>query len=372
MVSLVKISNVEETNNNLKFTLSNINLSYVNALRRILLSEIPCIVFKTQTHQENLVNIIINKSRFNNELIKQRLSCIPIHIDDIDNFPHEDYQVELDIKNDTDIIIYATSEQFKIKNTKLNVYLASAEVKKIFPPDPITGYFIDIVRLRPKLSGNIDEEQLKLVATLSVGNANEDGMFNVVSTCAYGNTLDPVKIKDVWTEKEPHLKEKYSKEEIEFLKNDWLLLDAKRLYIEDSFDFIVESVGIYNNFKLVELAASIIIKKLYVTLESIKNNNDLITDAVDTLNNCYIIILENQDYTVGNILEHCLYSKYFVEKKELTYVGFLKKHPHDLNSFIKISFKNLISKDEIIIMLEECVNYSILVLNSIKEHFSNG
>ena len=48
MASLPKISNVDEYNNTLKFTLSNINVSYANAIRRILLSDIPCIVFKSE------------------------------------------------------------------------------------------------------------------------------------------------------------------------------------------------------------------------------------------------------------------------------------------------------------------------------------
>ena len=55
MASSVKISNLEETNNLLKFTLSNINLSYANAIRRVLLSNIPCIVFRTNPHNENKV-----------------------------------------------------------------------------------------------------------------------------------------------------------------------------------------------------------------------------------------------------------------------------------------------------------------------------
>ena len=50
-----------------------------------------------------------------------------------------------------------------------------------------------------------------------------------------------------------------------------MLLDAKRLFIEDSFDFTIETIGIYSNYKLLELGISLIIKKLYVTLESLKN-----------------------------------------------------------------------------------------------------
>ena len=148
-------------------------------------------------------------------------------------------------------------------------------------------------------------------------------------------------------------------------------MDAKRIFLEDSFDFIIETVGIYNNFKLMELACAILIKKLYSTLESLKGNSDLIYDAPDTMENSYIIKLENEDYSVGKILEYCLYSKYFEDKKELTYVGFLKKHPHDTFSIIKVACKDINSKDDILSMIEESVNNSVVLINSIRSYFSN-
>lgn len=372
METIAKISNIEENNNILKFTVNNINVSYINAIRRTLLSNIPCIVLKNKSSTENLINIFINKSRLNNELLKQRLCSIPVHINATEEFPFNDYILELDKKNTTNTIIYATTEDFKIKNVNSGIYLSPNEVSKIFPPDPITGDFIDIARLRPKLSENLSEEHIKLEAILSIGDAAEDGMYNVVSTCAYGNTLDSVKIKEVWEEKEKGLKDKVSKEDIEFMKKDWLLLDAKRLFIDDSFDFIIETVGIYDNFKLIELACSVLIKKIYGMIELLKHDGNLISENADTLPNCYTIIFKNEDYTVGKILEYCLYSKYFIEKKEINFVGFLKKHPHDEDSIIKISFKQIISIDEILIILEECANQSILLINSIKEYFTGG
>lgn len=371
MESSAKITNLDESNDILKFTLNNINVSYANAIRRVLLSNIPCVVFKSQPYEENNINITINKTRLNNELLKQRISSIPIHIDDLENFQIEDYIVELSKTNNTTNIIYATTEDFKIKNVKLNQYLETSEVRQLFPPDPISGDYIILVHLRPKLNDSVEGDSIEFNAKLTISTAVEDGVFNVVSTCAYGNTLDAIKIKEVWETKEKELAQQHSKEEIEFMKKDWLLLDAKRIFQKDSFDFIIETIGIYSNFKLMELACAILIKKLYKTLESLKGNSDLIKDGADTMENCYIITLENEDYSVGKILEYCLYQKYFEDKKELNYVGFLKKHPHDTFSIIKIACKEINSKDDIIFMVEECVNYSVILINSIRTYFSN-
>ncbi len=61
--------------------------------------EIPCFVFRTFPHNENKVEMLINTSRHNNEILKQRLGCIPIHIDDME-FPYEDHRIEVNKKND--------------------------------------------------------------------------------------------------------------------------------------------------------------------------------------------------------------------------------------------------------------------------------
>lgn len=366
-----KISNVEETNDILTFNISNIDVCYVNGIRRVILSDIPCYVFKSQPHNDNNINIIINKTRLNNELIKQRMSCIPIHIDDIYNFPFENYVIELNLKNDEKEIIYATSENFKIKNIKTNTYINQSEVKKIFPPNKITGDYIDIVRLRPKLNDNYPSEEIHLEATLTVATANEDGAFSVVSTCSYSNTKDPIQIKEEWSKKENELKEKkLNKLEIEKIKTDWMLLDSKRYYIENSFNFILETIGIYTNYKIMELACNILITKLYKILENIKNNVDLIKEINDTMENSYIIELINEDYTIGKIIENNLYNKYFIKEKRLNYIGSIVPHPHSKVIIIKISAKDILSTDDIIVMLNECVNNSILILNDIKEYFN--
>ena len=66
-------------------TISNINCSLANALRRVILANIPTVVFRTSPYEKNDATFHINTSRLNNEILKQRLSCIPIHISDMEN-----------------------------------------------------------------------------------------------------------------------------------------------------------------------------------------------------------------------------------------------------------------------------------------------
>jgi DNA-directed RNA polymerase II subunit RPB3 len=358
----------------LKFRISGINVSLANALRRIIIAEIPTIVFRTTPHDKNLADITINTTRMNNEIIKQRLSCVPIHITDTE-FPLQDYIVEVEKKNTSDTIDFVTTKDFKIKNIQTNTYVKDAERDKIFPTDPITGDYIDLVRLRPKLSDEIDGEHLKLTCKLDIGTAREDGAFNVVSTCAYAASPDPIKINAEWTEKSKLLKkEGMSKEEIEFAEKDWRLLDAKRYTMSDTFDFIVESVGVFSNESIVFKASHVMMDKLKLFIEDIQSKSELVEKANSTIPNCFDITLINEDYTLGKVLEFILYSKHYdrsssVSDKSLSYCGFRKPHPHISVSVIRLGFNDEVDSTVIVSYLINAATDAIKVYEKIAEHF---
>ena len=362
-----KLGNFTTDDNYLKFTLSGVNVSIANALRRIILSEIPTIVFRTSPYEENLVDFQLNTTRMNNEIIKQRLSCIPIHITDTD-FDYNDYVVEADLYNDTDSVMYLTTADFKIKNTKNDNYLTDGQVKKIFPPDPISNDYIEIVRLRPKISDVIPGEQIKFTAKFDIGTAKQDSAFNVASTCSYGASIDPIRINEVWTNKVKELQATGEKKEtIAAIKKDWDLLDAKRIILDDSFEFKIETVGPFTNYMIVHKAANIMNSKLKKFADDIQTNESMIKDSDSTIQYCYDIILENEDHTLGKVLEYILYTKYYqidktnideeVTNNNLTYCGFSKPHPHINRSILRIAFVNNKEKIDIVSLL---VNLSLI------------
>jgi len=90
-----KISQISEEHGILKFTLSGINVSLANAIRRIVLNNVETVVFRTETYGDNMCKISVNTCRLHNEILKQRLSCIPIHSTKLDELPGK-YIMELD------------------------------------------------------------------------------------------------------------------------------------------------------------------------------------------------------------------------------------------------------------------------------------
>ena len=335
-----RISNLREENGFLKFTLLDCNMSIANALRRIIVSDIPTFVFRTYPYSENKAEITHNTTRFHNEIIKQRISCIPIHIDDMD-FPYKDYVVEVDVKNDTDSILYVTTKDFKIKNIKTEVYSDESAVRAIFPPSSVTGDYIEFARLQPKLSENIDGERLTLRCGLDIGMASQDGAFNVISTCAYECTPDVAKANEVWSEKEAPMKKSNIKEtEVEFEKKNWFLLEAKRYYQPNSYDFIIESVGVFENSEIVIKACKIMISKCEKFLYDLEHGKVSIVPSETTLKNGFDVTLVNEDYTLGKVIEFYLYQQNFIADKTLSFCGFRKSHPHATDSIIRVAFHN--------------------------------
>ena len=83
--------------------------------------------------------------------------------------------------------------------------------------------------------------------------------------------------------------------------------------------------------------------------------------------NCYDIILTNQDYTLGKIIEYAFHTKYY-ESKIATFCGFQKKHPHDDFSIIRLSFINEVEpKSEINSIIEYTCQVGKRIFNHIKD-----
>ena len=363
-----KIDNISDKGNTLHFTLSGMNVSLANALRRTILSDVPIVVFKTSPYEENKATIYTNTTRLNNEILKQRLSCIPIHIRDL-KIPLKNYLLELKEENITDTVMVVTTEHFKIKNLQTDSYLSEKDVREIFPPSDITGYFIDFVKLRPKISDELPGEKIHLTCEFTISNAKDDGMFNCVSTCAYGFTPDNVKIKEELGKKLQAWKDMgMNAEDVEFESKNWQLLDALRITKKDSYDFTIESIGIYSNQEIIQKACDILIRKL----DSINTQIDVdeleINVSDNTMENCFDIRLKDEDYTIGKVIEYFMYTNYFEGLKTLSFCGFKKFHPHDVDSIVRVAYIDPIDISMIKQNMKECLNNGIEVFTNIKKN----
>ena len=281
----------------LEFTIKNTNVSIVNGLRRTLLTNITNSVIDSKQSE-----FYANTGRLHNEILKQRLDCIPVHIKDTSLL--SDLLLEVNMSNDTDSLMYITTKDFKMKNISTDTYLTDEAVEKIFPPNKLTKYFVLFSRLRPKISNDIPGEKLHFTARFKEGIAKENGAYNVVSIAAYANTPDKSSQAERWDQIEENLQKKgLNQKDIDYERKNWYTLGAKRIYLKDSFDFKCQSVGVYTNLELIQLACDKIKQQLQDVHDKCSSQIYEIKMRSTAMNNSADFILQGYDYTIGKIIE---------------------------------------------------------------------
>ena len=351
----------------LTFTMDSVDVSVANSIRRVILSEIPTLVLdsseKEHVEDENIA-IYKNNTILNNEIIKQRLSCIPVHEPDLNSFAYNNYKIEIDVHNDTLEKKPVTTEHIKIKNINTDEYLDEKTTRRMFPKCQLTDQFIDIVYLEPMYDKQM-MEHLHLECGFAVGTAMENGCYNVASTCTYMNTKDEQMIEAKWKEMEAKMVN--DDEETKLIKRkDFLNLDAERIFKPNSYDFKIQSVGVYKNRDLVKIACDVMIQKMKNFINLISSNPEFIKENNAFMDNCYDIEMHDEDFTLGKVMENITYIKCFANEKSINYVSCYKTHPHETNIFLRIAFPSETDKSNVVKMLEGVVNDCTIVYDTIK------
>ena len=368
-MALPKVNNIQQENGVLTFQLQNANVSVANAIRRTILSSVESIGFITTPYEKCKVKFLKNSTNLNNEIMKQRLSCIPVHLKDL-TLNLDDYIVELKVKNTTNTILDVTTKDFKIKNIKTDNYLSDSELSRIFPKNEYTKEHILFCKLKPSVNDEIPGQEIHFEAKLSIVKPSMDYAFNVASTCSYAFTNDKVKAEQVWKKKEDELKKNgISEEELIDEKENFMLLEAKRSFIKDSFDFMIESIGVFDNNYLVSRACEILLNDLGTIEENVDTQNLLIENG-ETMEKSYDIMFDNIDYTIGKLLEYGFYKLYFENEKALSFVNYNKPHPYDTSSFVRIMFSNeAYGKSQLYAFFKNVLIYLKQQLKSVQEQF---
>ena len=351
--SQITVQPLEETDNTFRFTLAGLNVSLANGLRRTIQDDIPSYVFDVKT-----CKVDVNTGRLHNEILKQRLQCIPIHskvdmegwlASKPDHNLFEKYAMELDVQNNGDHTIYVTTSDFRIKNKTNGRFLTEQELGRIFPLNKLTNSPVIFARLRPRISESVPGEHLKLSCDFAISTADENSAFTSTCCSAYGNTIDPEAADKAWDATELRIRDEAAKKsesidaaEIAFQKKNFQILDRQRYFVKDSFDFNIESVGVYEPRELCKMACVRLKTQFEALASEIESDNVTILNSEVTMKNCFDFILEHGDYTVGKILEYYLYENGFVAKGQaepiFQFCGFKKFHPHDSHSVIRVSY----------------------------------
>ena len=387
-----------------EFELANIQTSMANAIRRLIISDVKTVGFRTEPYKACDLNVFVNDTPLHNQFVLHRISMIPIHIAHPDKFDIDDYLFIIDMSNNTNSIINITSEDFQIKRISTNKLLPRSEVMKFFPPNPITGDYILIDKLRPKyfvpsktVSQEVIDEMGKVFTKktddimkfhiegkASISNSRENGHYSPVSCATYINTVDSEKAKLGLKEYISKMLEIAKNENITPMTTEQLtrrfdLTEKARFFYKNNkdepnvFSFKIETIGVIPPLIIFHRSIDILKEKINNFISNLVNKNeDIITiKSSQQLSGGFDIIVKNEDDTLGNIIQThlCLmYADYLLPKdqRKLKFIGY--KRPHPLEKHIIFALQGETDNIEVIIteIIKPGCNQIIKVLNKIQ------
>lgn len=304
-------------NNRYSFEIHDVDLGIINGIRRVILGDIPIVGFDGEIHPS--LTIETNTGPLHNEIMLHRLGLIPIYFSEqeTDEFVSDDYEFSLDVENKELTTINVTSHDFSA--SKLGVELSKKTIQRLFPVDSITKDPVLITRLRAG-------ERLKVVKGRAIkSSASHHAGFSAVSLCTFEFKQDP----------------------IESIKKT-NIIDKERTYIKNSYGdpttilFTIESECALTPKYLVSKALDLLINKLHKILQNI-NIDEQTYIKFDTTETGGQFTFENEDDTLGNLLQSTLHNHYIRENKPgprdtyILYIGYYCPHPLDSTMVLRIN-----------------------------------
>lgn len=308
------------------FEIHNVDISIVNGIRRVILTDIPVVGFRGEENPS--IEMIVNNGPLHNEFMLHRIGLIPIHLtnEETETFDSAHYDFEVDVSNTSQNRMNVTTEDFKVtKNGTV------AKPSKYFPPDEYTKEYALITRLRPG-------ERLHFKAKAVKSTAREHASFSPVSLCAFSYMVDPSSSAQGILEKER-----------DFYKNEYG--EATQVL------FKLETVAALTPQYLVDKALSILIDKIDKFMESEAFNEPVRVD------NGMEFHINGEDDTLGYLLQSLMHNHYIRAKNEttnnkpVTYVGYYSPHPLETSVVVKVTIKDhdQVEDDEYIdVMRDSC------------------
>lgn len=372
-----------------------LNKSIINSLRRVLLSSIPSVGFRTEMDNSD-IKILKNTTQLHNEFILHRIGMIPLYIDP--SKYNKDYLFKLKVESSTenpitkisakDFDIFALkegekpSEDNSIQIDKYNnTPITDKEKEKIFRPF-LGKYYCEITELKSTNSETLKEE-LELYGVPRVSYAYEDARWQAVSCATYSFKKDDKLFLNVLNEK---MKIDNVNEEDKYDYSKSLsITESERYYHRDNrcepywYEFKIDSQHSLNSKQLFIKSCEILINELENFKEEIpqilnKEDSETRFSIEQKKDNVFTLFVHGNDDTIGNILQTYIVNE-IIEKTDtdFTVCGYKKTHPLEetiffniaLNPGIKISNQRTIVS--IIELFTEACNGLIKIYTNIKK-----
>jgi DNA-directed RNA polymerase subunit L len=341
------------------FHIVGVPLCVVNALRRALFSDVKTAAIPfdpTGSLQERDAGIKfhVNTSVMHNEMLGHRIALVPLGFDEaqLATFDPAKYKFVLHVKNTGEEAVAVTTADFKVLN-EADAAMPQAFRDAVFPPSPVTGDHVLLMRLRPG-------EELHLEARARLGRGRENARWMPVSRCFFVNHVDPAKF-------EASLKVKAEKADVnkeedgdayEALRGQHAVLDGLRDFVTDEhgepveFDFTVitesrlrPALLVRDGFRVLSdkvrrMAAALTPNAAWASYSSADSGgvDEIAVAQLPNMDDMYQLLVRGEDHTLGNLVQGLLYTHWVIDggSEEVTFIGYHQPHPLEGNIVFKI------------------------------------
>lgn len=352
----------------ISFEIQDVDLSVVNSLRRVILSEIKNVGFHFDPNdfsEEKDIKIITNNTPLHNEFLQHRIALIPIHITplELESWDENKYTFVINKVNNTGSLLNVYSNDIQVFDNETKTVDKSA-TSRFFPPNNITKDYILINKINPQKNS-----KLHLEAKATVGTATKAASYGIVSNVSIEFVVDEKAAKKELDKFITANKDKDTEENLIYQFNS---IERERHYHRNKyrepnlFKFSITSESklpcayIFNN--AIKILKDKIIQFQNSDYEIINNNM------------LFSIIIKNEGHTLGNLYQSLTFNHYIRENinndYKLTYVGYNIPHPLEKILLIKMKGDKLLILDDIHSFIKSSCDYIYNLLNDLEIHWN--
>ncbi len=364
----MQFTNLKKSQDNLSytFTLANTNVTYANTLRRLILTGVETVAFRSDmTSNGTTTDVIIKKNDtpMTNEMLAARIGLIPINIKEPLKWKSDNYLFSINVSSDKNNVKYVKASDFVVSDIEIKNDDAKYDQKEeptiistkdFFPPNHITGDTCLIAFLQPG-SGS-QQQTVEIVAKATIGTGREHARFSPVSQCSYEYTPDTneQRIQEMFLSWLTVAKKvsNIDKESQRYkdLYNEFKTMQIKRCFMIDekgepySFDFTVETIGVLSVPYIVERACEVgeNMCSRYANINQGDLPDEITISSADCKLSGFDFLVRGHDHTLGNLLQTWIVEN-IIEKNidpNITYAGYCVPHPLRDEMVLRIGVKD--------------------------------
>lgn len=328
-----------------KFTLSPTDVAYANTLRRVILTEVETVAFRSailENGSTSDVTIEKNSTPMSNEMLAHRIGLLPIFVTNPLEWKPETYTFKLNVVNDKSDPLDVTASDIQVfKDRGAEEEPLPIPSGEFFRLDPISQATPLLAVLKGRVT-NQEPEVLSFKAKATVGTGRENAAFIPVSQCAYRYTPDEDATRrkeffGAWLTNHKNINtaelEENATRKAE-LEREFSTMEVNRCFLVNeknepmSFDFIVESIGVLDPNYIIARALQVIQEKLvhYASIDAGDMPENMTILPADARMKGHDFTFRKEDHTLGNMLQTWMDAN-LIDSGEITYVGYKVPHP---------------------------------------------